>query len=109
MAYNEELASLMRLDLTDHHPVVEKRMFGGLCFMYRGNMLCGIHPKGAMYRVGKDNLDAALNIQGAEIMGFTGRPMKAFIDVGEDAFRNSTKRLKWLSLATAFCDTLPAK
>lgn len=109
MAFSEELASMMRSDLANLTPIEEKRMFGGICFMYRGNMLCGIHSKGAMYRVGKENLDHALAIQGADIMAFTGRPMKAFIDVEETAFRDQNKRMQWLDLAKQFCDTLPAK
>jgi hypothetical protein len=45
MAYDEGLAQRVRElleDRADELEVVEKKMFGGLCFMVQGNMCCGI-------------------------------------------------------------------
>ena len=37
--------------------VAEKKMFGGVCFLYRGNMFCGADAKnGLMVRVGPEGL-----------------------------------------------------
>ena len=55
MAYDEGLAELLRGDVAELGAIAEKKMFGGLCFMLNGNMLCGVHKGGAMFRVGKDN------------------------------------------------------
>ena len=42
MAYDEGLAHRIR-ELTEDDPtVVEKKMFGGLCFLVSGNMCCGV-------------------------------------------------------------------
>ena len=60
MAYDEGLAELMRGDLAGVPGITEKKMFGGLCFLLDGNMLCGVHKGGGMFRVGKDNEAAAL-------------------------------------------------
>ena len=54
MAYDEGLAEILRSDLAEEDGVEEKRMFGGLCFMLHGHMLCGVHKDGGMFRVGKD-------------------------------------------------------
>ena len=83
MAYDEGLAQVLRDALTGTDGITEKKMFGGLCFMLNGNMLCGVHKDGAMYRVGKDHEDAALSLPGARKMDFTGRPMGGFIDAGD--------------------------
>ncbi|MBT8425743.1 MAG: TfoX/Sxy family protein, partial [Silicimonas sp.] len=39
-------------------------MFGGLCFMKDGLMLCGVHKGGGMFRVGKPRQAAAEAIDG---------------------------------------------
>jgi len=52
MAYDEGLAQIMRDDLCDVIGISEKKMFGGLAFMYASHMVCGIHKDGAMFRVG---------------------------------------------------------
>jgi hypothetical protein len=109
MAYDEGLASLMRDDLADLVDIDEKRMFGGICFMWRGNMLCGVHKDGAMYRVGKDSFDTALAIDGAAPMAFTGRPMSGFVDVTDSAMADDATRTSLLELAKGFVAILPPK
>jgi len=54
VAYDEVLAQVMRDDLYDVIGISEKKMFGGIAFMYAGHMVCGTHKDGAMFRVGKD-------------------------------------------------------
>ena len=41
MAANEVLAERMRDVLAACENIEERRMFGGLCFLMNGNMLCG--------------------------------------------------------------------
>ncbi len=43
MAYDEGLAQRLREQLADQRGLQEKKMFGGLAFMYRGHMLAGYH------------------------------------------------------------------
>ena len=109
MAYDPGLADLWRDDLNDTPGIVEKRMFGGLCFMLRGNMLCGVHKNGGMARVGKDAGATALSIDGVQPMDFTGKPMAGFIDLTDEAMADDTRRRQVLELALAFNATLPAK
>ncbi|SMH55599.1 TfoX/Sxy family protein [Maritimibacter sp. HL-12] len=109
MSYDEGLADLMRGDLTDTPGISEKRMFGGLAFMLDGNMLCGVHPGGAMYRVGKDNEPFALAIPGAREMAFTGRRMGGFVELDDEAMADDTRRTRVLDLAFDFIRTMPAK
>lgn len=109
MAYDEGLAELLRGDLQDLMGVTERRMFGGLCFMLNGHMLCGVHKGGGMFRVGKDNHSAALAVEGAEPMAFTGRPMGGMVDVGDDAMADDTRRAQLLALARNFVDPMQPK
>lgn len=109
MAIDPEIYEIVAHDLTSLPDIAEKKMFGGVAFMLAGNMLCGVHKNGAMYRVGKGNYEAALALDGVCPMTFTGRPMGGFVDVSRDALDDDTTRDALLSLALSFVSTLPAK
>lgn len=71
MAYDEGLAERIR-DVVGTRGVVEKKMFGGLCFMLRGHMCCGVTGEDLMLRVGPDQFESVLKRQHARKMDFTG-------------------------------------
>lgn len=108
MAYDEALAQQLRQRVTPLGQVAEKRMFGGLCFMLRGHMLCGVNGVRIMLRVGKDRHAQALALAGASEMDFTGKPLGGFIyldpaEAGDDGIDAA------LGLACAFNASLPPK
>ncbi|MCP5073806.1 MAG: TfoX/Sxy family protein [Rhodobacteraceae bacterium] len=109
MAYDDGLAQLLRDELADVAGVSEKRMFGGLCFLLNGNMLCGVHKGGGMFRVGKDLEAAALQIDGTGPMTFTGRKMGGMVDVSDELLADETRMRKVMELAHQFVGALPAK
>ena len=109
MAYDEGLAQILRDALADRDGIVERRMFGGLCFLMHGNMLCGVHKGGGMARVGKENMDAALAIEGVGPMTFTGRPMGGIVDVAPDLMADDARLGEVMALALGFVSALPAK
>jgi hypothetical protein len=83
-------------------------MFGGVCFLLRGNMLCGTGQEKFMFRVGKAQDAAALARPGAKPMDITGRVMQGFIWV--DPARCDARAIgRWLAMAKAYVGTLPAK
>jgi hypothetical protein len=91
MAYDEGLAQLMRDDLADRPGIAEKKMFGGIC------------------RVGKEREAAALAIEGAGEMTFTGRRMSGMVDVSEDCLSDEDARAALMALALANAAALPPK
>ncbi len=109
MAFDEGLAELMRNDLVDVAGISEKRMFGGLCFMLNGNMLCGVHKGGGMARIGKELETKALEMKGIDPLSFTGRKMGGMVDVAEDAIADDETREKIIALAIEFVGSLPPK
>lgn len=109
MAYDEGHLALLRDDLVDQPGLIAKKMFGGICFMLNGNMLCGVHKGGGMFRVGKEREAAALEISGASPMAFTKRPMPGFIDVDDDLMADDTRRGQILALAKAYVGEMPSK
>jgi hypothetical protein len=68
----------MRNALKERDDIQEKKMFGGYCWMLRGNMLCGVEVGRFMFRVGKELETEALQRSGASPMDITGRPMRGF-------------------------------
>lgn len=109
MAYSEEVAGRIRSILDGRDDVVEKKMFGGIAFMLRGNMCCGVIGDELMARVGPDQHDAALERPHARVMDFTGRPMKGYIYVAPEGFANKKELKKWIAMCERFVGTLPAK
>ncbi|MGI9394829.1 MAG: TfoX/Sxy family protein [Boseongicola sp.] len=109
MAYDEGLAELLRNEVADMGAITEKKMFGGLCFMLDGHMLCGVHTDGGMMRVGKDRQDKALAIDGASPMAFTGRPMGGMVDVTDEVLADDERRGQLLALALENVRSLPPK
>lgn len=109
MAYDEGLAQILRDDLHDVAGISEKRMFGGLAFMLNGNMLCGVHSGGGMFRPGKEREAQALEIEGIAPMTFTGRRMGGFVEMSDEVFVDDERRARLLTLCRAFVDDLPPK
>ena len=109
MSYDQEHARILRDELAGLDGLREKRMFGGLCFLLNGNMICGIHKRGGMARVGKDREAAALQFTGIDPLSFTGRRMGGMVDMSEAAIKNENTRRAVLALAMDFVRSLPAK
>lgn len=109
MAFDEGLAQVLRDALADNEDIAEKHMFGGIAFMLNGNMLCGVHKDGGMFRVGKANEAAALAINGARPLEFTKRRMGGMVDVTDEAIAADDTRDALMALAIEFVGALPAK
>jgi TfoX/Sxy family transcriptional regulator of competence genes len=109
VAYDERLADRVRGLLARRRGVTERRMFGGLAFMLRGNMCCGVHGDELIVRVGADHYGEALARPGARPMDITGRPLTGFVFVDNQACRNGRRLAAWVERGVAFASSLPAK
>jgi TfoX/Sxy family transcriptional regulator of competence genes len=109
MAFDEGLAERIRGLLNDRHDVVEKKMFGGLCFMVRGHMTAGINGDELMVRVGKDRYESAMAQPHAREMDFTGRSLKGFVYVGTDGFNSDDDLAAWVGRGIENAESLPEK
>jgi TfoX/Sxy family transcriptional regulator of competence genes len=108
MPYDPELANRMRVQLRSRTGVVEKKMFGGYCWMLHGNMLCGVEVGRFMFRVGAAQEAEALARPGARPMDITGKPMKGFVWV--DAREADGASLEtWIELAARYVGSLAPK
>ena len=109
MAYDEFLADRARQLLKEKSiSFVEKKMMGGLCIMVDDKMCFGIlrdKTKDAsvlMARVGLENYEEALKKEHCSEMNFTGRSMKGFVFVSEDAIDLDSDLEDWIQLCLNF-------
>ena len=102
MAYDETLAQRIREVSRDRRVVVERKMFGGLAFLYRGRMCCGIVGNDLMIRVADDEFDAVMREPHVRPMDFTGKPLKGFVYVSPSGFRTPAALRAWLARGERF-------
>jgi len=105
---NDVLAARLRKALSRRRGISEKRMFGGVCFILRGNMLCGTCKTDFMFRVGKEQDAEAMSRKGARRMDITGKVMKGFVWVDPKAC-DARGLARWIRLAETYVGSLPAK
>ncbi len=99
MAYNEYLAKRIKAALEIFPDTfIEKRMFGGLAYLYKGKMTVGVINNDLMVRVIETKISAELAKEFVRPMDFTGKPMKEFIYVSEDGYRTEEQLQCWIEL-----------
>jgi len=109
VAYDEDLAGRVRALLARRADVVEKKMFGGLCFMVNGAMCCGLTKSDFMVRVGPARYEEALAEPHARPMDFTGRALPGMVFVAPDGVRTPAALKRWVERGVSFVSSLPAK
>jgi TfoX/Sxy family transcriptional regulator of competence genes len=103
MAYNEFLADRVAQFFTEKSIHFEaKKMMGGLCFMVDDKMCVGINRDEIMARINPDIYEASLLKKGCKEMNFTGRPMKGFVFLTDEAIDLDDDLHYWLQLALAY-------
>lgn len=109
VAYDERLALRVRRVLADRRDVEEKAIFGGLAFMARGHMCCGLVQARLMVRVDPQAYDQLLQEPPVQPMDFTGRPMRGFLYVEPDGIASAPALRKWIGRVLAFAERLTPK
>ena len=110
MAYDEELAERIRAQLGDELEVTEKKMFGGIGFLLRGNMAVGVASTSElMVRVGAEGSDAALAQPHTRPFDMSGRPMAGWILVAGEGVATDDELAAWVRRGLEFAAGLPPK
>jgi TfoX N-terminal domain len=97
MAYDERLANRVRQAFGARHDITERKMFGGLAFLCRGHMCCGIVGNDLMVRIPEDEIAAVMRSRHVRPMDFTGKPLKGFVYVSPPGFRTAATLRAWLA------------
>jgi TfoX/Sxy family transcriptional regulator of competence genes len=103
MAYNQTLANRVReLIAETHNHINEKKMFGGLCFMVNDKMCIGVEQERLMLRIDPVRYESLLEKDGCTPMDFTGKPMKGYVYVDEEALKTKKQLQYWVGLALEY-------
>jgi TfoX/Sxy family transcriptional regulator of competence genes len=98
MAYNEKLAGRVRELLTQSPGITEKQMFGGLCFLLNGKMVCGVRNEDLIAKVGKQNHDKISSLKYVRPFDFTGKPMKGIVYVAMAGLKTKKDLAKYIEM-----------
>ncbi len=109
MPYDEGLAQRIRESLSEQPGITEKKMFGGLAFMCRGNMAVGVLHDALLARVGPAGYAQALTRPHTRVMDFTGKPMTGYVCVDPAGTADDAELSDWVARCLDFCRSLPAK
>ncbi len=106
MSYNNRLAK--RIEASFYffpkkilNEIIQKKMFGGLVFLYKGKMTVGIMKNDLMVRVLNSEIEAIMQNPHVRPMDFTKKPVKEFIYVSPDGFKTEEELQHWIELGVA--------
>lgn len=109
MAYDESVASRVRVAMKRRKGVGEQKLFGGLAFMLNGHMCCGVLGDELVVRLGNDDVLDALEEDHTRPFDFTGRVIKSMLYIEQAGFADEAQLKKWIDRAVRFTRTLPEK
>jgi TfoX-like protein len=109
MSYDEGLAERVRECLAGKRGISEKKMFGGLCFLFHGNMVVGISKNELMVRYDRGDHDTVMKLKHVRPMDFTKKPMRGFAFVGGKGFDSDADLQRWIDRCLDYVSTLPKK
>ncbi len=108
--YDEALAERVRALLAGEPDVSEKRMFGGLAFLVRGNMAVAASGQGGLLvRVDAAEADDLVATTNARPMEMRGRPVRGWLRVDARDLRTKPQLASWVERGLAHAGSLPAK
>ena len=110
MSYDLKLAERVRMVLQPHLEIVEMKMFGGVGFILRGNLACGVQGDELIVRLGENQNDFALSQPFTRpFMPVRGRPMAGWILVAPGGTVSEQDLADWVSRGVEYALTLPEK
>ena len=109
VAYDADLADRVRERLAKETRISEREMFGGLGFMWAGNMICGVQGDGLLARVPPELHHDALTRPHVREMEMGARTMKGFVVVGRDGVTDDGELDLWVRLGLTHAKSFPPK
>jgi TfoX/Sxy family transcriptional regulator of competence genes len=109
MAYDEGLEARVEELLEDHEGFEKKKMFGGICWLYRGNMCAGIWKDSLIVRCGPEYQRELMGRSHVKPFDITGKAMADWILVTPEGFDGDDELKRWIDYGIRFSSTLPPK
>ncbi|OGP95703.1 MAG: hypothetical protein A2157_03445 [Deltaproteobacteria bacterium RBG_16_47_11] len=110
MAYDKDIEERIDAIYVSQRGITSKRMFGGVCYLHRGNMAFGIYKDNLIVRLGSED-EAKGYIEGGQALPFdiTGRAMKGWVMVPKSKLTKRSDYKRWLDKGLRLAKSLPVK
>jgi TfoX/Sxy family transcriptional regulator of competence genes len=99
VAYDEKLAARIREILSPSKGIAEKKMFGGVCFLLDGKMVCGVLKNDLIARIGRENHERLGAQKHVRPFDFSGKPMMGMVYVAPEGLKTKKDLSKWVELS----------
>ncbi len=109
MAYNEKLEEKIDAAVKGWRNIERKKMFGGVCYLFKGNMAFGIWKDFLIVRMDKARAEQGLSDRNTKPFDITGKPMAGWIMISQAGWKNAAGLDKWLGIGKRFALSLPEK
>ena len=110
VAYDAALADRIRALLAGSSSLTEKKMFGGLAFLVRGNMAVAASGQGGLLvRVDPAQTEELVKTTAARVMVMRGRSMPGWLRVPAGDVGTKRALARWVELGSTYAGSLPAK
>ena len=109
MAYDKKLLKRLEKIAVTKRSIFQMNMFGGVGFLFQGNMCFGVFQNYLILRLGPEEAPKALSRKYVKDFDITGRPMKGWVMVEDKGLRSKKVLDQWINLAINFVITLPSK
>ena len=109
MSYNLALEKMIDAATTRLQNLEKKKLFGGVCWMLKGNMSFGIYKDCLIVRMDKEEGDQRLKDPNVLPFDITGKPMAGWIMVKEAGWKNRLALETWITIGKKYALSLPKK
>jgi TfoX/Sxy family transcriptional regulator of competence genes len=109
MSYSTKLEEMIDTAAKRWQSVEKKKLFGGVCWMLKGNMAFGIHKDSLIVRMDKEQGEQSLKDRNVQPFDITGKPMAGWIMVAEAGWKSTAGLAKWMEIGKQFALSLPEK
>jgi len=107
--YNAELETAIDSAVKRWKDVDKKKMFGGVCWLLKGNMCFGIWNDSLIVRMDKDQGEKSLTDRNVRPFDITGRPMAGWVMVEKAGWKSAAGLERWITIGKEYARSLPEK
>jgi len=109
MSYNTKLEEKIDAAARRWQNLEKKKMFGGVCYLLKGNMCFGIWKDFLIVRMDRDQGEQYLKNPNVLPFNITGKPMAGWIMVKEAGWKSKAALEKWMGIGKKYALSLPEK
>ena len=109
MGFDDDLARRVRDLLDGREGLSERKMFGGIDFLFNGNMACGVLNDDLIVRLEHEESERALGEPHTRAFDVNGRAMRGFLFVAPDGIEADDQLAHWVESGANHAASLEPK